>query len=344
MAITTGELKMYRAAGNTPVPATNGGVISSNEIVTAIKNNIFPDVTQAERSAGLTRWRKVFCKNANSSNPDLELFNSQVFMTQTTPGFDWVYFVAGTQIDFEDDIAAGARRYGCAPITTTASAGATEIKVTVENVADLMGSWPIFQNGDTIILIQGSTSEYAEISGTPSAEGGGVYAITVTAATANEYTAAAYPGAAYVCTVYEPTALSGSVLPTYDYQSQSGTGTFTHTDNITLRNVNCIPQRWTLEIVNVSTQQYEMTGTAIENGPPIGGGELHVIGSGDHDYPAYGVKILDAAWAGTWELNDVVIFDTYPCAIPIFIKQEVPSGCASQSGNNFKLKWGGESS
>jgi hypothetical protein len=40
-------------------PAQNGGRMASTQLVSGVKNNLFPDVSQAERLAGSVKWRKA---------------------------------------------------------------------------------------------------------------------------------------------------------------------------------------------------------------------------------------------------------------------------------------------
>ena len=61
MTIVRAELKAYKALTNV-VGGSNGGHMSNNLITSGALNNVFPDVTEAERTAGLTTYRKVFHK------------------------------------------------------------------------------------------------------------------------------------------------------------------------------------------------------------------------------------------------------------------------------------------
>lgn len=41
-------------------PAQNGGRMAFSQLVSGVKNNLFPDVSQSERLAGAVKWRKAF--------------------------------------------------------------------------------------------------------------------------------------------------------------------------------------------------------------------------------------------------------------------------------------------
>jgi Cdc6-like AAA superfamily ATPase len=65
MAITAANLKFYQSATWSDA-AGNGGDISANEITTATSQNIFPNITDAERGTGITKYKKIFLKNLNA--------------------------------------------------------------------------------------------------------------------------------------------------------------------------------------------------------------------------------------------------------------------------------------
>ena len=65
MALLAANLKFYRS-GTWDDTATNGAAISATEIVTATSENIFPNITDAERITGVTKYKKIFLKNENA--------------------------------------------------------------------------------------------------------------------------------------------------------------------------------------------------------------------------------------------------------------------------------------
>jgi hypothetical protein len=68
--IDPAQIKIYQCAvwveGD-----THGGDISATEIVSGADQNIFDDVTNAERIAGDTEYRKIFIKNLNAATWNL---------------------------------------------------------------------------------------------------------------------------------------------------------------------------------------------------------------------------------------------------------------------------------
>lgn len=66
MAISAADLKKYHSLTNSST-AGNGGAINLNSAITSgVKENIFPKITDAERIAGVTKYRKVYLRNENA--------------------------------------------------------------------------------------------------------------------------------------------------------------------------------------------------------------------------------------------------------------------------------------
>ena len=68
-------------------PAQNGGRMAFAQLVSGVKNNLFPDVSQSERSAGSVKWRKAFI-HVNSAQ-DTALLNVRLFLDSLTPAGDF---------------------------------------------------------------------------------------------------------------------------------------------------------------------------------------------------------------------------------------------------------------
>lgn len=64
MAIVTGDLAHYGSASG----SNQGGAISGSLIASNVDNNLLPDVTDVERAAGITVYRKAFWKNVNATD------------------------------------------------------------------------------------------------------------------------------------------------------------------------------------------------------------------------------------------------------------------------------------
>ncbi|MBF0161616.1 MAG: hypothetical protein HQL88_04935 [Magnetococcales bacterium] len=146
MSIVASELKLYAAAVANDTTA-NGGAISITEIVSGVKNNIWPDVSQAERTSGSVKYRKLFIKVENAES--LALTNARIFIETPTPGDDTVVLISGTPTDTQAEADDYTRFYGAGTLDANTSAGAATLAVNVENGNASTGA-NIFRDGDLI--------------------------------------------------------------------------------------------------------------------------------------------------------------------------------------------------
>ena len=153
MSIVASELKLYAPALVNDTTA-NGGVMSSTEIVGGIKNNVWPDVPQAERTAGSVKYRKTFLKVANDD--DLALTTARIFVETPTPGDDTVVLMTGTQTDTQAEADDYSRLYGAGALDADVSAGAGSLAVNVET-GNASGGANIFQDGDLVRISDKTT-------------------------------------------------------------------------------------------------------------------------------------------------------------------------------------------
>ncbi|MEO5355223.1 MAG: hypothetical protein H7835_18710 [Magnetococcus sp. XQGC-1] len=157
MSIVASELKLYAAAVANDTTA-NGGAISGTEIIGGVKNNIWPDVSQAERTSGSVKYRKVFIKVVNAQS--LALTNARIFIETPTPGDDSVVLMAGTPTDTQAEADDYTRFYGAGILDANISAGASTLAVNVETGNAATGA-NIFRDGDLIRVSDKATVDAA---------------------------------------------------------------------------------------------------------------------------------------------------------------------------------------
>jgi len=171
MSIQASEI-IWREAGVMVDGASNGGRMVSVAIPTGVKNNLWPDIPQSERTAGSTKYRKVFLHIANDT--DLALVQPYIFVETNSPGDDAVVLFEGTQIDTEATLD-DTRVYGCGPLNANVSQGASTFDVNTEGVG-----FDMFQDGDTIRISDKDDvddtnpahhEQYVTINGDPSYAG-----------------------------------------------------------------------------------------------------------------------------------------------------------------------------
>lgn len=328
MPIIASELKLYRSALVSDTAASNGGRLSSNEVVTGLSNNIMPDVPQAERTAGSTKHRKVFYRNTNASN--LPLLNPYVFMDKYTQGDDAVYFFAGSQTDVATAITGSEELFGVAKLDANVAAGQTSIDVLLEN-----SSVVFFAAGNTLRISDRPTvdgagnADIVTISGTPTLLGS-VLTIAFTPALANTYTAAATRVAKVMAISDLTPAYSGTSVT-----SVSGTYDFAQ---LALTNLGTLYDTWTVTFS--SPTAYSVSGA---NTGAVGTGNI----SGDFSplNPATSVAYFNlkaAGFGGTFASGNTIVFTTSPGAKPLWVRRDVPPGATAIVGNSFTIALEGE--
>ncbi len=99
MAVDPASIKCYQCA-TWAEGLTHGGAISATEITSGVDQNVFDDVTNAERVAGDTEYRKIYIKNENADTWEgVKLWIS----TQTPATNSIVSIVAGIGADTQAD-------------------------------------------------------------------------------------------------------------------------------------------------------------------------------------------------------------------------------------------------
>jgi len=66
MAITEANLKKYKSATDSDAAANGGAVNTGSAITSGGSQNIFPNISNAERITGVTKYRKIFLRNENA--------------------------------------------------------------------------------------------------------------------------------------------------------------------------------------------------------------------------------------------------------------------------------------
>ncbi|MEO1752009.1 hypothetical protein [Thiofaba sp. EF100] len=315
-------------------PAQNGGRMAGSLLVSGVKNNLFPDVSQSERLAGSTKWRKAFIHVA--SNQDTALLNVRLFLDALTPAGDFVVFYPGTQTDTEQQVAG--RPYGIGALYEAAPSGATQIKVACEHPSEYATLQP-FRIGDRLRVSDrpstggAGNEEWVTISAV--SYGPDFATIDVSPALTNNYAMAT----TLVSSVFELPRVSGAVTD-ITVNSASGTLDAATVGNVVAHNKGAVEEAWTLTFT--SPTAFTVSGTTT--------GPLGSPGSISADYapinPATGTPfftIKSIAWGGTFAANDKVTFTTHPAAIPIWYRRQVPAGTFSLANDYCSLAIHGES-
>jgi hypothetical protein len=316
-------------------PAQNGGRMASSQLISGVKNNLFPDVSQAERLAGSVKWRKAFIHVASSQ--DVALMNVRVFLDAQTPANDFVTFAIGTPTDTEDQLAS-ARPYGIGTLNSALTAGSTELQLLCENHASYTALQP-FRVDDLIRVADrpsiGGTGNEEWVSISAITYGADFATVTVAPALANAYATAN--------TLVSSVRIVSQIVASWDTFSK--TSTAGNVDNATLGNLvahnkGAIAETWTLTFTSATA--FTVSGLSV--------GALAGTGTLAADFaplnPATGTPyftIRALAWSGTWATNNQISFKTHPAALPVWYRREVPAGTVSLANDYASLAIHGES-
>lgn len=326
MSIVSTEIKRYKASVNNDTSA-NGGRMSSNIINTGVRNALFPNVSETERTSGITRYRKYFIKIANDD--DLTLNNAKVHLASVTPSDDYVTIFAGTQNGVYSGIGT-PRQYGCGVLAANISAGASVITVTIEGAnSTAWNNLNIFNTSvadNTIWIGDDTHEEYFESVSASKTDN--TYTLTLNAGDVTSY------GYSTTNTYVASCINAGDVKCEFDSVVVTSTaGTFNYSSfPILLDNIGTVYDSWTLTFTNATT--YTITG-AYEGLLGSGG---NISSDASPINPTFSKKYMTiqyGAFGGTFATGDTITFKTYPAAIPIWCREVVPAGTASYSGNNW---------
>jgi len=329
MSIEATDLKLYKSVtvndGN-----SNGGGMSVNEVVSNQATNLFPNVTQAERTAGITRYRKLFTKVHDGGNE--VLYNHKLWIKKQTPAADSIYIKAGTNSDTQAQADDYTGWLGCGRLNTLASADSTSIEVLFEDAG--IG----ISDGDYGWLSDSTNEEFVEVSGVSWDS----HTATITLTSGLTYSYAAYDaGAPVYFAGYEDLSDTTSSIDSF-VVTTAGDGDV-DTSKFGTYNQGTIEDDWELEMDGANT--FKMTGT-VTGEIATGQAEAsefkpsnpNVTGSQGYYF------IMEAgALTGTWTTGDTLTFSTHHAAKAVWVKEIVGETTASYSNNNPELRVSGES-
>lgn len=315
-----------RSISNT-IPAQNGGRMSSTAIATGVKNNLFPDVSQAQRTAGVTQFRKAFIHVASSSN--IELLDGRVFISQATPADDWVTIHPGSQTDTEDQITG--RAYGAATLYLDAEAEDQVIKIATEWMPEASALEP-FQAGDALRIADGTHEEWHAIDAVVADSGNEFLEVTLVGQLAYGYDQAD--------TLVSSCIEAASVLATIDnLVVTSPTGGGLTSGSLVAHNKGAIED--TITLTFTSATGFTATGL-IAGSLGTGTRSADFSPSNSGTSSAY-FTIPSTAWTGTFATGNTVTFKTHPASIPVWYRREVPAGAGSLANDSVVVSVYGES-
>lgn len=132
MSVLATDIKFRKSTVVTDT-GSNGGRKNQVEVVSGAKHNLFPRITDAERLAGVTRYRKEFWSNENLSG-DMA-YDVLIFFEFPSNAGDRFYLLLGTQTNIQSEISGDGNLLwvGCGTLDVALSGAETEVDVLMEN-------------------------------------------------------------------------------------------------------------------------------------------------------------------------------------------------------------------
>ena len=130
MSVTAEDIKFRKSVSVSDVGA-NGGRVGYAEVLSGIKHNLFPRVTKAERTAGITRYRKQFFRNENAANEIA--YGALLYPEFPTNAGDRILAAIGTKDDVQGDIDGDYKWASCGPLDSNVSAGGYSVDIACES-------------------------------------------------------------------------------------------------------------------------------------------------------------------------------------------------------------------
>ena len=315
-------------------PTQNGGRMRFAQLVSGVKNNLFPDVSQSERLAGAVKWRKAFI-HINSAQ-DTALLNVRLFLDALTPAGDFVTFCPGTQMDTEDQISG--RLYGIATLKTDVPSGATQLEVVGEHPAAYAELQP-FRVGDLVRIADrpstggAGNEEWVTLTGVTYTSESAL--LELAAPLANSYGSTG----TLVASVWQQASGVG-VGANFALSSAGGSFDSATVGNWIVHNRGAIEEHWTLIFSGSTT--FTVSGLSVGALPQVGSTSADFMPLNPNSGTPY-FTLKASGWSGSFQAGEQGSFDTTPAALPIWYRRQVPAGTFSLANDYASLAIHGES-
>lgn len=331
MTIVLADLQFYKSA-EVSTAATNGGLPSEDRATTGVKNNIWTNVSEAQRASGLDTYIKLFAIPRSDNSDDL--VDPRLWNHSPTPGDDYVILFTGTKTDTEATLVE-TTFHVAGNLKTDLSIGDTDITVTVEDPALVTGfhvSGRIVISNKTSPELTTGDSEEITLNATAFTVSGS----DVTMHTDVGVVAAYLASNSYVSSMLTPgdsTVSTGTVVIT----STSGT-VDESTFPIIVNNTGTKDESITVTFTSATT--YTVAGSVSGN---LGSGSVSATFTGvNPDNAKTCIEFTSGFFTGTYASLDTVVIPTISNATPLWLKRTVPALSDSLSGNTNLTGFKGE--
>lgn len=322
MSIAASEIKFYKAQNNTDLDG-NGGVISTTRVNSNVLNNLFPNVTNTERVAGLTRYRKFFMRNEN--NADLTLQSAAIWISELSDGQDYFRLHIGTDTDVQSAADDYTNWYGSGLLAQSVGSGESQL------VVDYDAADGVFSGEEIWLRLDDTSGEVdVRVQGTPSWVGSQA-TINISGEVGRNFTQT-------VTVVSTKLSLSDIEATSNSWVETSSSGTYDESSYpVVLYNVGTVTDSWTITFTDATNFTCSGASTGSVGSGSTASDFQPVNGA------SYYFKIDKDGWGGTWANGDTVTFNTVHAGKAVWVKEIVPAAASTQVNNSVELEWEGES-
>ena len=314
------DLVLYKSVTISDAEA-NGGRMSYTQVTSNVLNNLFPNVSQDERTDGVTKYRKFFYKNKNSAEETAA--NSRIWISRRSGGGDYYRIKAGTNVDTQAEADDYTNWLGAGYLYNPIGVDSTRMDVVFDTNNGVY-------DGSLIRLSDNSgKEEFLTVKGSSGVSWNGNIATILTTTCFRS----GYPASQDV--LISAVIDFGSIIASSDNWSESREIYDESTYPVETNNVGTIEESWTLTFTNGTAFTVSGANAGAISGGVIGSDYSPVnpnVGSGDYYF-----QILAAGW-GIPQAGDIITFDTHHAAKGFWTKEVVPSATTSRTDNQFNLK------
>ena len=316
------DLVLYKSVTISEAGA-NGGRMSYTQVTSGILNNLFPNVSQSERTDGATKYRKFFFKNKNAAGETAA--NSRIWISKRSTGGDYFRLKAGTNTDIQSAADDYTNWLGSGYLYNAVGTDATRMDVVFDTNNGVYNS--------SLIRISDNSGkeEFLTVKGSGGISWNGNIATILTTTCFRS----GYPASQDV--LISAVIDFGDLVASTDNWVENGSGTYNEaTYPVEVNNIGTVEDSWTLQFT--SSVAFTVTGT---NSGLVGSGTVSGdfspvnanVGTGDYYF-----TIEAAGWGGSWTLGDTITFQTHHAASSLWLKEVVPALTASRTNSSMSLK------
>lgn len=319
MSIASSDIKFYKAATNNNTDSNGGRIDTDTEITSNVLNNLFPNVNNTDRTAGVTRYRKAFMKNDFSG--ELTGANPKIWIGSLSTAEDYFRLKAGTDTDIQSAADDYTNWAGSGTLASNASAGGSTLVVDFDAANGVYAA-------SVIHVDDGSNEEQCTVDSVSWSDYRAT--ITISGELDNSYSS----GMTIVSTKLELADLDAASA---SWVESSSLGTYDEsTYPLTMYAKGTVTDTWTLTFDDASN--FQVVGA---NEGSVGSGDI----SNDFQPPngdSYYFVLDKDGWGGTWAEGDYITWATTQAGKGFWIKEVVPAA-SSSAPNSVRMDWSVES-